>query len=687
MAKWSKFTGALLALLIGFPAGAYADSDPTDYQLKPITITAQKRGENIQEAPTSVNAFSEIELDEHHIEKFHDLINYVPNLSIRKNGPENKIVIRGISSFAGGMTSSTGFYVDGMNYPLHQMQDLDFIDLERVEVLKGPQGTLYGRNSEAGVINVITKQPTNELEAKIVTGIGMWDGKDLNPIYKGGFALNFPVSENTLAMRLTGQIESSDGWMEDTLKDEPANKIEHLTGRAITRWTPSDDTTVSLTLEARDKSDGVAEYRFVSGDYATKRNTMQWDGANRNNVNTDMELLKIEHDMGDFEITSLTGRQGYLQRFSNDMDMTPQPFGNSGGEYDVTIYSQELRFNSPKEEGRAIDWLAGLYGYSEDIDTIYEAGMVHDTKQDNWGAAAFGQATWNITSAWHLTGGLRLDSTSLSGKQDYTNGADVQHFKKDLNYLELLPTATLAYDITDDIMSYAKVAKGYLAGGFDYSTAETQEQFSYDPEYSWTYEIGVKSTLLDKKMTANVALFFIDVQDKQVAQMEPTAGNPEARKIVNAAKVQSYGAELEIKYQPIKPLTLSSSLGYLRSEMKDWETAGADPFNYDGKTTPGAPEWSYAVGATYRWESGFLAGADVVGSSSYFTDTKNLQNNNARTLVNTRLGYESEKYDVILWAKNVFDEDYTENKWDWGGPTLIQQGAPRSFGLELTARF
>lgn len=400
-----------------------------------------------------------------------------------------------------------------------------------------------------------------------------------------------------------------------------------------------------------------------------------------------MEILKIEHSMDDFDITSITGRQGYVQHFSNDMDLSSADWGNSDGDYDVTIFSEELRLNSRKAEDSVIDWLAGLYAYSEDINTAYTAGFIHDTEQDNWGAALFGQATWNITRSWHLTGGLRLDHTSLSGKQDYNNGMTVEHFDKDLNYLELLPTATLAYDVTDDIMTYAKVAKGYLAGGFDYSTAESQDQFSYDPEYSWTYELGVKSTLLDKKMTANAAIFFIDVQDKQIAQMEPTAANPEARKIVNAAEVQSYGAELEVQYQPIKPLTLFTSLGYLVSEIKDWNVTGADAYNYDGKKTPGSPEWSYAVGGTYRWDCGILAGADVVGSSSYYTDTKNLQENDGRALVNTRLGYESEDYEIMLWTKNIFDEEYTENKWDWGGNTLIQQGAPRSIGLELSYRF
>jgi len=687
MKRVNSVIATMMAVIMALPLMALAEGEK-DYQLKTIRVTAQKTGEDIQETTNSVTALSDVQLEEFHIENFHDLIDYVPNLSIRKNATENTIVIRGISSFAGGMTSSTGFYVDGVNYPLHQMQDIDFMDIERVEVLKGPQGTLYGRNSEAGVINVITKQPGNSFEGKVFADIGLWDSNSGEFIFQEGAVVNIPLVEDKLAVRATIRKEDSDGWMKNTLKDTSANGVDHLEGRMTTRWTPSEALAVSLTLEGRKKNDGMGEYRFLSGGDATKRSTLKWNGANENKVDANAQIIKLEYDAGPVELTSVTGRHGYDQKFVNDMDLSPAAWGDSTGEYDVEIFSEEFRINSKEEEGRVFDWLAGVYAYSEKIDTTYIAmGSDRLTKQDNWGAALFGQSSWHFADSWHLTGGLRLDYVRLEGTMDLTGALGPARFEKDLEYFELLPAMTLAYDFAPGIMAYLKAAKGYLAGGFDYSTATNLDQFSYKPEYSWTYEFGVKSTLFDKKMTLNAATFFIDVTDKQVAQMNPVAGNPENRDIVNAAKVHSYGVEVEVKYQPIRPLILNGAVGYLNSKLKDWRAAGGDPFNYDGKKTPGSPDWCYTIGGTYRWDSGFLFGADLVGVSDYYSDTKNLQKVEGRALVNTRLGYETDSYDVMLWAKNLFDEDYNENQWDWGGATLAQQGAPRSVGLRATYRF
>ncbi|WP_147821786.1 TonB-dependent receptor [Salidesulfovibrio onnuriiensis] len=692
MKRISGFLALLAAVMLLSPVCGYAE-EKKEVTIETMTVTAQKTGQDIQDVPVGVSAFSDVDLDEHGIGGFHDLIDQVPNLFIRKNSADNAIVIRGISSFAGSLYSTAGFYVDGVNYPIHQMQDMDFMDIERVEVLKGPQGTLYGRNSQAGVVNIITKQPGNEFSAKAFTDIGMWDANGGKLIFKEGFSANLPLVDEKLSMRISAQKEDSNGWMRNVYKDTDAKETDHLSGRMTTRWTPSDDLGISFMVEGRKKHDGLGVYRYTDGPYATKRNELAWNGGNRNTVEANAQMLKVEYAGEMFDITSVTGRHSYTQDFINDMDLSTQNFGpgfeDSYGSYDIGVWSEELRFASKEEKGRAIDWLAGVYGYVEDADTVYYGYGLHDTEQDNWGAAAFGQGTWNITPAWHFTLGSRLDYVRLEGKKDLdlsSVGGGTSVLEGKIHSTEFLPSASLAYDLSDDVMTYVRVSRGYLAGGFDYSTSTTQEQFMFKPEYSWNYELGLKSTLLDRKLTANLATFYIDITDKQVAQLEPTIPNPENRRIVNAARAESYGAELEMQYKPVQALLLTSSLGYLNSRLRDWTTVD-DPFDYDGKKTPGSPDWTYSVGGTYRWESGFFAGVDVTGVSSFYTDPKNTSKVDGRTLVNPRVGYEGDNFDVVLWAKNVFDEEYNENEWSWGGSTLVQQGAPRSFGLKTTCYF
>lgn len=678
---------ALLAALL-MTLSAHAE-EKKEYQLNSVTVTAQKVGEDIQEVPISISAFPDVELEEKEINNFDDMIPYVPNMFLRKNSVDSEIVIRGISSFASSLYSTAGFYVDGVNYPIHQMQDMDFIDIERVEVLKGPQGVLYGRNSQSGVVSVVTKQPGNDFSAKLYADIGAWNAHEGKMIFREGFSANIPIREDLFNMRVSFQKEDSQGWMKNDYNDNDAIETNHIGGRLNALWTPNEDLDVSFIVESRNKDDGIGVYRFLDGEYATDRNNIAWDGGNRNEVYADSEIIKVAYKADYFDVTSVTGRHGFFQKYANDYDMSTQPYGDSGCTYDVQVISEEFRLASKEDDNAVIDWLSGVYAYKEDLDTAYYGYGRHNTDQDNWGAALFGQGTWNMTPKWHFTLGARVDYVNLDAKKDLDLtdiGEGTSTLEGSISSVEFLPSATLAYDISNEITTYAKVSRGYLAGGFDYATSVTDEQFKFDPEYSMNYELGMKSTWLEKTLTANAAIFYIDIEDKQVAQLEPTSINPDNRRIVNAAKAQSYGAELELQYKPIEGLLLTSAVGYVDSRLRDWKTV-EDPYDYDGKKTPGSPDWTYTFGATYRWDIGFMVGADATGLSSFYTDPKNQNKVDGRFLVNPRIGYEGENFDIIFWAKNVFNEDYAENEWAWGDSTLVQQGEPGSYGVRIGYHF
>lgn len=677
-----------LGLLWLQPFCACAAEEGEPHRLSTVTVTAEKVEQDLQKVPGSVDAMSDVVLEERKIEDLLGVIDYVPNVTVQKNSVENIVTIRGISPFGTSIYSPTGFYVDGINYPIHQMQNIDLIDVERVEVLKGPQGTLYGRNSEAGVINVITKQPGNTFEGKIFFDTGLWDDKGTWQLTTGG-SLNLPLVEDVLAVRAALQYKNSDGWMEniegspeDAAYDEPFN------GRVSARWTPTPDWEILFQLEGEQSESGLGVYRYLTGPNKTDQNELAWNGANKNEVDSNGQVLKVVYSGLPFTITSVTGRHDYDQEMVQDMDMGPtdaygSAFRNAKGTYEVEVLSEEFRLSSNPGVNEYFDWVAGVYAYAEDA-TITTSSSDQETDHDNWGAALFAQGTVHFFDRLHLTLGGRVDHTALEAEKTGMNGFTEFSISDELTNTEFLPSASLAFDITPQIMTYIKASNGYLAGGFDNYFSKTEETFTYDPEYSWNYEAGVKGKFLEDRLMVNLAAFYIDITDKQVIEFL----SPYERRVRNAAKAESRGVELDVRYMPIPQLTLFASGGYMDSKIKDWETTGYENYDYSDKTVPGAPEFTYAFGGTYRWESGFVAGADVTGTSSYYTDAKNELEISERALVNLRLGYETESYDIVFWAKNILNNEYCENKWDWGGGSIVaQQGEPRALGVTLTYRF
>lgn len=662
------------------------------FQLAPIVVTAEKTEQDVQRIPGTVNAYTQDVIEERHIEKFYDLTDYVPNVFVKKNSTENIISIRGIAPQQGSLFSATGMYVDGVNYPIHQMQSLDFVDIERVEVLKGPQGTLYGRNSEAGVVNIITASPTADaFSGKIYGGLGMWESTE-ELIFKEGGVFNLPLVQDTLAMRIALQGYSTDGWMENVTPGslDAAARMQHFNGRATIRWTPADAWDLSFILQGQHKTEGIGVYRFVDGPYATGRNTIAWDGPNRSSSDGDSEILKVEYHGDSVDVTSITGRHSYTQDYKHDVDMTPEdlypmyPVFNA--DYDVKVLSEEFRIASKPGENRPFDWLTGVYLYTEDVETGNYSMTDHNNKQDNWGAALFAQGTLHLWERWHFNLGGRVEYVRLEGEKTVNTGMmgmGTVHMEETVDDTVFLPSASISYDLAEDVLGYVKVSRGYLAGGFDNYFAMSKELYTYDPEYSWNYEAGLKTRMLDNRLVGNLAVFYIDSDDKQVTEYV----SPYERYFLNAGKVESWGVELDLQYRPLPGLTINGSAGYLNSEIKDWTASGYNPYDYSGNDTPGAPEFSWSAGAIYRWSTGLYIGADVVGVSSYYSNAENERRIDGRTLVNARAGYEGEHVEVMLWARNLFDQDYEERSMQWMGGTLIQQGEPMSFGVLLSYKF
>ena len=677
-----------------------------EYGLETLTVTAQKREENIQDVPMSISVFSDIQLEDAGINDIVDLTHFTPNVYMRHLTNYNVVVIRGISSFDSSLYSPAGFYVDDVNFPLQMMHNPELFDIERVEVLKGPQGTLYGRNSESGVINIITKQPDNELRGKIFGEYGNYDTEHGNvDSYRTGGNISGPLIRDKLYLGLAGQWEDSDGFMKNEYNDDDeAGKIVHLNGRGTLRWTPTDKWDISLIADAMDTDDNIGYMRFLDGPFKTERHAINYDSGEYYWEQKDNgQNLRVKYESDAFNLLSVTGRRDYEQKMAMDTDLSPLPtWGSHSFKWENDLLSEEVRISSPNNHG-PFEWLAGLYGFKEEMDIGFKSQAMgnHKTDIDIEGYAVFGHGTYTLFDRLHLTAGLRYDYMELEGDHRYefidmTGNPQSTDFDKDFDNDEVLPKFSVAYDFTDNIMTYASVSKGYLAGGYHYSGATCKENFTYDPEYTWNYEIGTKTSWLNNKLMANLSAFYIDIKDKQVSEWHPTLP---ITKITNAAEAHSMGVELDLQARPMQGLDVFASFGYTEAEIDDWtstEMVGYNPdwtpimgtYDYEDKDLPNAPKYTYNLGVQYRHLSGFFGRVDLLGTGSFYCDAKNRVKEGSYELVNLRLGYEREHFDIVCWCKNVFDEEYGLWKGgEWGSGMMGQDGEPRMFGVTVTYRF
>lgn len=663
-------------------------SPQKEAKIQGIVVTAQKREENVQDVPISMSVLSATEIEDAGIEDMTDLTYFTPNVYAKQNTNQNMLIIRGISSHNVVLNTPAGLFVDDINYPMTFMQNPDLMDIERVEVLRGPQGTLYGRNTESGAVRIITKQPGNELRGTVYVEPGFFNGPDRNTfLFNGGANVSGPVVQDKLFAGVAFQTRDSDGYTENIYNgNDKAGKIDHKTGQAKLRWTPSGKWDISFLVNAYQTDDGYGYLHNIDGPAQTGRHQINWNGPNLWKDENNGQALRVKYSADCFDLVSITVRNDFKTHFDNDGEFGPEPIPDQFWKFSNTIYSQEFRLASSSKDS-PFQWLAGVYGFSEEAEVNAGFfGFSRDTDYDTKGYAVFGQTTYTFFDRLHLTAGLRFDQQSSDGTQraSYIPAP----YSADLESSELLPKGSISFDATKDLMLYATVAKGFLAGGYNFAFAEDSNSLTFDPEFTWNYEIGMKSRWFNNKLTLNAALFYIDISDKQV---EEWLAGPGLRSVTNAAKATSKGFELELEARPAVGWRIFGGIGYADATFDDWvsEEPIGGTFDYSGKRLTYAPQYTYNAGVEYLHTSGLFGRADLTGVSDFYTDAKNSDTNkvDGYSLVNLRLGYKSPSFDVALWCKNLFDEAYFTSKSAYINGTIAEEGAPRSFGVRFAYRF
>ncbi|UZJ40542.1 TonB-dependent receptor [Prosthecochloris sp. SCSIO W1101] len=661
-------------------------------EMKTIVVTAEKRESNVREIPGSVSVVSERQVDDYDVKSTMDIVNMTPNLYITETGNALMTTFAAMRGITGSMSQipAVGFYVDDVYY---SSLDIGLFDVERIEVLRGPQGTLYGRNAEAGIINIITKQPSDIWETSLRLDAGEYD------TFEARGSLSGPIIDDKLAFRAAFRYYNTDGYFEDMVSGaDDVGSAENIDARFSLKSTPSDDLDLTLAYDLQ-RYDSPKYAHFAPLDGGDLRESITVDYPGETSKDADGASLRAEYRMGDVRLVSVTSGRSEDHFITNDIDFTPFDLMRLMVARDLTSWTQEFRVLSDTED-EPLQWLGGLFLLSEDDDRHYETwmnfmnmgmGMPGETLTqksgtETFGIALFGEASYMFNDRLKATLGMRYDREEKEFDYEQIPGgpvfATMFGYPSDAGSADdvfdaWLPKAALSYTLSDEVMSYVSVSRGFRSGGFN---DKEQMGSAFKPEFTWNYELGTKTSWLDGRLQVNVALFYIDWSDMQVEIM--TEGGTSFW-LDNAAKATSKGAELELFALPVTGLELIAGAAYTDASYDDYRRG---PEMFDGKKVIDSPEFTLNLGGTYRFGGGFMVNAIYNHFGEIYFDPANTRSQENYGLLSAKIGYETEDLDVYFYGRNLFDKEYATRAFEVNDTWYGRAGEPRTFGVTVSAR-
>ena len=667
-----------------------------------IIVTAEKTPEDVQDVPISITVITEQEIEDADITSLEEIARNTPNFSFFPSGDRSFALysIRGLSNASViANRDPVDFYLDGVPYSFSAFLDLDLPDLERVEVLRGPQNVIYGRNSLAGVVNLITRKPTNQYEFSGIANYGSFNDFDLRTSVSG------PLLEDELFFRVSGSYGSRDGYVRNTLLGDGVNEQASHTGRAQLLWTPSDTLEIALNASTDDYRDGASSYVPInqSNPFETEQDL---DGFN--NLAANAQSIRIAYTHPSVRLTAITARRFSRNEAEYDGDYTAaDAVVRVIDDLSTTIFSQELRVQSPETADR-FEWLLGGYyessqfdsvdngfRYGDDVTTLlgfpFPAGALNLTNSQVNGdaVAVFGQVSYRPISALTLTTGLRYESThntlerfdrtlSIPGVPDSTLFS-LRNVEQDGD--ALLPRFVAEYRFTPSLMTYGSITRGYRPPGVNFGPGN-EETATYEAERSWNYELGLKSSWLENRLAVNLAVFHNPVENFQVLLFDEIGGS-----FTDNADVSITGVELEARATPITGFDIIAGLGIVDAEFTDF----TNPFTGEdstGNRLTFAPDVTYNLAFQYRSLTGFLGRVELQGLGRTFFDDANTLKQDPYGIVNARLGYEAEHFSLYLFANNIFDTEYINQAFSLPPiGAIASYGAPATYGVQFRTTF
>lgn len=732
-------------------AAAQQANDPQDsVGVEEIIVTAERRESRLQDTPIAITAISAAGLEARGIRNFGSLDAAVPNLQLNNGRPDGggsaaSATIRGVgqNDFQFPNDPGVGTYVDGVYLARTIGGLMSIVDVERIEVLRGPQGTLFGRNTIGGAISITTQAPTNEFGGVVSLTYGSYDRIEAKA------SINVPLIDGKLAARISGGVIKADGYGKQILTSIDLADEDRQIVRVALRATPSDDVTIDFSADyTRQRQNGGAMYfipDFPSssglvenlfnpvladiqnaglGLPAGTRYDERWQSDNpyrnygtapqRDWVDAGGASLTIKWDVSDaLTFKSITAGRALKARISNDLDHSPYTIVHTDDRQHQEQYSQELQVYGSLLDDR-MDYLIGSYYFKEiarDHNIVpifpgtlsvfgFEISQVSNTGLNVNNYAFFGQFGYKLTDALKVSVGVRQnhESKRFSRKFTHLEGGDVFIPYQELTaaWNSFTPKLGLDWKVSEDALLYASFSKGFKSGGWNPRPIGANTGAApFGPEKIRTYEFGAKTQWFDNRLTLNMAAFHSIYTDIQLQALTTDGSGALISDTRNAGRSNIWGGEVELVARPVPEASIQISAGYLTNKYT------ALNFGTEVEITdklPDAPKWSFAFGADYRFE---LAGLgtltpriDVAYRSKTFKDSLNSPaiTQPGYWLVNGRLAFKPaglDGFEFQLFGTNLFDKRYISYGQDVkiNGFAHAGYGRPRELGVSAKYRF
>ena len=699
----------LLVLIPGFNTNSFAaDKHSNSLGLEEITVTADKREENLLDVPTAITAMTDLDMEDAGIEDVEDVVDYVPNMKVESSyiPGRNEMNFRGMHMSAFTEKNPVVIFIDGIPQDSLVNYGPNLINVERVEVLRGSQGTIYGKNAIGGVINIISRKPQNKYESKIIGEIAE------NETYRCKGFVNGPIIKDKLFFSAAGGYYGTRGFLENKNSGEDYfDDEENININSRIMWVPSDSTEINFHSNITQTSYGSSGTIKVDDNkvkfYSNKNPD---DFADADNFSTALNM-RFSNSLCDFKTLTTYSYDDVEVSQDQSFVKPDKQMPTSVSDYNINSITQEFRLQS-KEKDKGLKWIGGVF-FSKETLKYDKLGKEYNTKETlgynvlyNWAddneeltSAVFGQLTIPLPSRFFITAGLRYerihkemdyryeilrtDNNSVLPVDPFPYGADTRSFVTyDINddWNALLPKGAISWKPNNNLNIYTSVSKGYQAGGFNWCE-NISENAKFDEQYSIDYELGLKSTWFKKRLMINVNLFYMDIKDMHVY----TAPDPLTYLTSNAGEAHSQGIEMELRIKPFRGFDIISSLGLIDAEYDEYtNTSGVD---CGGNALEGTPKHTFNIAAQYRSRSGFFGRVGLESYGEYYFDGSNTIKQDSYQVYNAKFGYESKNWDIYVYGKNLFDEEYFSYGRLNASGFVANVGEPKVFGLIASIRF
>lgn len=676
----------LILAVSGTSALSAFAAEPVTVGIEEVVVTARMREESLQDVPESITAYGREQIEAYGIDEYFDFVRITPGLSMVESSQSPGIALFNLRGIGQQLNQEppVAVIVDGVQIASSAAITQSLVDVERIEVVKGPQGALYGRNAIGGAINIVTKQPTDELSGYALAGIGTNGYRTTEAVIRG------PVIQQKMKFSLAGGRSDYDGDFKNTATGKDVNPLENwfFRGRLMTSITDNLD----IDLRYNHSETENAGYNAVilpggdAGDFSVTPQSGRKGGGERE-IDEAAVLLTLETSLG--TLTSTTSYVDSSDASGYDLDQRPFDLIDLALQItEIEAFSEELRISSASD--KRFRYTAGVYyletEQSRGTDVVLyplvtgapvPITLSTDTRQDNTAWAVFAQASYDLRPDLELTLGLRYDEDEREQTDLFSGIINEETFDS------LQPKLSLAYDLTDDILIYGTYGEGFRSGGFNQPSPTFP--LIYDAEETESYELGIKSQWLDSRIQFNSALFYTLQDNQQVTLVD--VQNAGAQGIVTIDETSFTGIEFELLAYLNDDLKLTSGLSFVDTEVETFDSAP----QYEGNQSPYSPEVTWSIGLDYAmtlqndWQLDFHI--DYSGQSGLYYEYFGTIEQPSYGLTNIRIGLRHGNVTLELFGENVFDEEYytdvASNFITGGLGDLAIRGRRDRFGVQL----